>query len=462
MDHSTQTLHEISQITWEHKKLDAPESVPMIRDTGDTGSLSESQAGPAELRSAGPNLVSTQAHPSTLSTAIILSRMPVARRANGMPPCVDDVLKGLADIKKLLRPPRKNRKGYRPFALGDGQLQRRLGLMKALFARYVADGAGYWIRASEEVAKMDQYRDNKARTLRSWARAYLADRSALPRQAYGMWNTSLLDLDGLKEELCSHLLGVGKYVRAQDIVDLMSSTDLQLRYGLAKGVSLATAKVWMKKLRYRWGKGPRGQYVDGHERPDVVAYRQSTFLPAFASRNLFTRIWTNGGPAVPSDRPVALRPTVYWYHDESAFSGNDRRKVYWVPLSAKATPEAKGEGPTLMVADFVSADYGWLASPDQTETARVLFRAGKNRDGYFDNDDIIAQITQATLILDKYYPDEDHVFVFDNATTHLKRPPDALSARRMSKASTKAGAKVFGVDIAVKDAAGNIEYRSDG
>jgi hypothetical protein len=31
-------------------------------------------------------------------------------------------------------------------------------------------------------------------------------------------------------------------------------------------------------------------------------------------------------------------------------------------------------------------------------------------------------------ILEEHYPDEDHVLVFDNATTHLKRADDALSA----------------------------------
>ena len=31
-----------------------------------------------------------------------------------------------------------------------------------------------------------------------------------------------------------------------------------------------------------------------------------------------------------------------------------------------------------MVSDFISADYGWLRSPDGLEEARRLFKAGKN------------------------------------------------------------------------------------
>ena len=78
-----------------------------------------------------------------------------------------------------------------------------------------------------------------------------------------------------------------------------------------------------------------------------------------------------------------------------------------------------------MVADLVSADYRWLQSPDGKEEARVLFKAGKNHQGYFVADDIIKQVETAIDILKKYYPDQDHVFIYGNASTHQKRPDGA-------------------------------------
>ena len=48
-----------------------------------------------------------------------------------------------------------------------------------------------------------------------------------------------------------------------------------------------------------------------------------------------------------------------------------------------------------MVADFISTDYGWLRSPDGTDTARVLLRLGAYHDGYFTHNDVIAQATKA-------------------------------------------------------------------
>ena len=103
-----------------------------------------------------------------------------------------------------------------------------------------------------------------------------------------------------------------------------------------------------------------------------------------------------------------------------------------------------------MVADFVSADYEWLQSPNGDESARVLFKAGKGCDGYFTNDEVVAQVGRAMDILVKYYPNKDHIFVFDNAKTHLKHANDALSARKMPKFPSES----WGIMVIAKDANG--------
>jgi hypothetical protein len=97
-----------------------------------------------------------------------------------------------------------------------------------------------------------------------------------------------------------------------------------------------------------------------------------------------------------------------------------------------------------MVADFVSADYGWLRSPNGKEEARVLFKAGKAQQGYFTNEDILSQANAAMDILEKYFPEDKHVLLFDNATTPQKQADDALSASKMPKFTPKEG-KNWGV-----------------
>jgi hypothetical protein len=90
-----------------------------------------------------------------------------------------------------------------------------------------------------------------------------------------------------------------------------------------------------------------------------------------------------------------------------------------------------------MVVDLVSADFGWLWSPDGRKEVRVLFKAGKNREGYFTTDDILKQVEKAINILEKYYPGQDHVLIYDNASTYQKWPDGSLSARKMPKFTSK-------------------------
>jgi hypothetical protein len=75
----------------------------------------------------------------------------------------------------------------------------------------------------------------------------------------------------------------------------------------------------------------------------------------------------------------------------------------------------------------------------------------------------------------RWGPDEEHVFVYDNATTHLKRPDDAHSARKMPKFSPKhsnewdginwgEGKKPrnWGVETSVIDENGKLVYDKNG
>ena len=133
----------------------------------------------------------------------------------------------------------------------------------------------------------------------------------------------------------------------------------------------------------------------------------------------------------------------------------------WIHKDEKPKPYAKGEGASQMVADLVSADYRWLQSPDGKEEARVLFKAGKNRQGYFVADDIIKQVETAIDILKKYYPDQDHIFVYGNASTHQKRPDGALSARQMPKFTWKADSNWL-VEVNALDANGRPIYAPNG
>lgn len=46
------------------------------------------------------------------------------------------------------------------------------------------------------------------------------------------------------------------------------------------GISLSTAQHWLHRKGFWYISHKKGQYFDGHNRPDVVSYHQDTFLPA--------------------------------------------------------------------------------------------------------------------------------------------------------------------------------------
>ncbi|KAF9506282.1 hypothetical protein BS47DRAFT_1305487 [Hydnum rufescens UP504] len=108
-----------------------------------------------------------------------------------------------------------------------------------------------------------------------------------------------------------------------------------------------------------------------------------------------------------------------------------------------------------MVANFVSADYGWLQGDDSD--ARVTLKPGKNCNGYFSNEEVLQQATRAMDVLCQKYPNERHVFVFDNARTHAKRTEDTLSAFHMPH-----NPKHWGITVPTHDPTGKTLHLPNG
>jgi len=420
------------------------ESEGIDGDDGDNGNINSNCSAMDALLA---HLESPEDKSHHASSAPAMIHIPRA-----MIPTVPQAQNALVDLTKLLRPPRTSGQGRRPNGLTKS-LERRLSWMEYFLWAYV--NSGTWTAAADKTATFLGRGIYVSRKLREWSTAFILDREDLPLSKYGVsWTKSRISDEDLKSELITHLQSLGKYVTATAIIDYLAQPDVMRRYGLRKNISLVTAERWMARCGFRWTVARKGQYVDGHEREDVVSYRQNKFLPSWYALEPRMRNWEVVKGKVVEELHQASsgdsqRPVVVWFHDESIFYAHDRRKKRWIHVSEMPTPQPKGEGSSLMAADFVSPDYGWLRSPDGTESARILFRPGKGRDGYFSNDETIRHVEKAMAILEKHYPNEDHVFIFDNAPTHMKRPNDSLSARNMPK-----GCREWGVDVPVRDVGG--------
>ncbi|KIK72751.1 hypothetical protein PAXRUDRAFT_179983, partial [Paxillus rubicundulus Ve08.2h10] len=179
------------------------------------------------------------------------------------PPSITEVQLAIRDLNLLLHPPHNRGCGYKTTAL-TSTLEKCLMWMLYFFRAFV--NGLEWGPAALKTAKFVGKGPYISRKVREWSRAYIADRGNLPFIRYsGAWTKSRIRDEDLQEELLLHLQSLGKYVTASAIIIYLDHLEVQARYGLTKNISLATAQRWMTEVGYRWGKDPKGQYVDGHE-----------------------------------------------------------------------------------------------------------------------------------------------------------------------------------------------------
>ncbi|KAA8908922.1 hypothetical protein FN846DRAFT_1010086, partial [Sphaerosporella brunnea] len=109
-----------------------------------------------------------------------------------------------------------------------------------------------------------------------------------------------------------------------------------------------TARWWLKKLGFKFGQVRKGVYIDGHEREDVVSYRNKVFIPKWNEIERRLVIFKEDGTW---ELPPGLRPgetaLVFVTHDESTFNANDGKRRVWMengkqPLRPKTKGKAKG------------------------------------------------------------------------------------------------------------------------
>jgi len=110
-------------------------------------------------------------------------------------------------------------------------------------------------------------------------------------------------------------------------------------------------------------------YIDGHEREDVVKYREE-FVARWKDYEKRFFIYDNNGEVL--SKPVGFPvPQIGRFrlilvtHDESTFYETDRRKTKWTHATQGPQPEKKGEGQSIMVSAFLTSEWGLLRDEDE-------------------------------------------------------------------------------------------------
>jgi hypothetical protein len=98
------------------------------------------------------------------------------------------------------------------------------------------------------------------------------------------------------------------------------------------GISESTALRYLHRLGFRTENSKKTFYCDGHQRDDVMAYRQNVYLPKMKELSKWTM---HSAPPLDEQQrlaalPLAKRPLVLVDQDESVFHAKDGQSVSWV------------------------------------------------------------------------------------------------------------------------------------
>lgn len=201
----------------------------------------------------------------------------------------------IQSLQNLLHPRRKIGRGHAKTNL-DIVTTTRLECMVRFLRLYKASTYSGWPLHSETVATASGKSGKTwlGRKICQWAINFCEDNKNIPSHMYGRFNSSFMADEDVVGNIHLHLQSLGKWVSAKDIVRYVATPEFQARLSVKRKIKLRTAQCWMKKMGYRWRKEPKGMYSDGHEREDVVNYRQNIFLPRWRELEARSRWWEDG------------------------------------------------------------------------------------------------------------------------------------------------------------------------
>jgi len=309
------------------------------------------------------------------------------------------------------------------------------------FATLLLKGLG-WIKASSDIACQWKEGEGKhfARKVRALARHYQVFEQ-LPREKRGGEKEARSPLfdERVKRAACgwltSQAVGQVSPRRFQEAlnVEILPSLSIELKRPLCE----RTARRWLLKLGWRLTMLKKGVYMDGHEREDVVKYRNEVFLPAMA--RFEERMTHFEGPTMTQTPPTLKdgeKEVIPQFHDESCLTVNDFKAKAWLG-PGQTILQKKGRGRLIHVSEFINPITGRLVLQDKdgnvVDEARKVIYPGSNGDPWWDTEQLLAQVKHAIQVFKKAHPNCIALFIFDQSSAHASLGPDALRSSEMNK-----------------------------
>lgn len=176
-------------------------------------------------------------------------------------------------------------------------------------------------------------------------------------------------------------------------------------------------------------------FFDGHEREDVVEYRDGWSKRMMEYYSYSEKYATEDAVVViPPELPDGVKQHVFVTHDDSTFYSNDFQRYAWLQ-NDESYCLPKSQGRSIMISEFQCPCHGTMRGTlnGKPVTSRVIFYPGANHEGYWKSIHMQAQLSDVVIPLFKLlHPDKMGVFLFDQSSNHKAFPEDALVASKMN------------------------------
>ncbi|KAG2204123.1 hypothetical protein INT47_011606 [Mucor saturninus] len=196
-------------------------------------------------------------------------------------------------------------------------------------------------------------------------------------------------------------------------------------------LSMTTIARYLYEWGYSYRKNKKTIFFDGHEREDVITYRNewSKRMVEYMKRSEFYA-GNNEEEVLEPILDEGMKQIVFVTHDESTFYANDGKDDLWL-LEGENHIRKKGPGSSIMVSEFQCPCHGTMKSAGWT--SRRFFKAGVGREGYWKYTDMLEQLQDDAIpLFELLHPGCQAVFLFDNSSNHNAFGDDALVASRVT------------------------------
>lgn len=276
----------------------------------------------------------------------------------------------------------------------------------------------------------------RARSIRDWADFFVLN-GILPELRQGKHQKTKTLIDD--EDVIAACMRCMRSTPAdrRDALTFMKwvNDNLQAEISLDRPVRISerTACNWLNKLDFQYGAHQQGStYVDGHERHDVVEHRSRFVVQMETWQQRMESYDGDDMEIVVPRNEESQRQLVLVTQDESTFASHDGKKMRWEERTRKFLQQ-KGEGACIMVSAFMCPCHGLIRDGDGPDgDSTVILKPGKNKDGYFTNDDLAKQTIKMVQIFERMHPGCEALICFDNSSNHHAMADDALVANRLN------------------------------